>query len=132
MTPSSLQRIALVGLLSLGASACGLGNRVLVVTATKIGFHATPGDAQAQPPQVTLAYKRSETAVLPTESGTANDQKDAFSVLATFDFMTNWFSNTELTSTIATGLAAQNVAAGVAPSAPSAPAAPAAPAGGGS
>lgn len=90
---------------------CGcMGPRVLVVTATSIGLHATPGDGEAQPPQVSLAYKRSETALIPTEADRATHDKDAFSALATLDFMTTWFGSTELTSTIATGLAAQNLA----------------------
>jgi hypothetical protein len=102
-----------------------LGPRVLVVTATSIGMHATPGDGEAQPPQVTLAYKRSETALIPTEAKRAEKgKKDAFSALATLDFMTTWFGSTELTSTIATGLAAQTLAKGSPPGASAPPSEP--------
>lgn len=108
----------LLSLLCVGtllSSACG--PRVLIVTGTTIGLKATPGDGQMRPPQVTLAYKRAETALVPTKGAKATkgppkgskqpQDTDAYSALASFYFETKWFDSTELRSFIATGHAAR-------------------------
>lgn len=103
----------------------------MINTGTSIGLKATPGDMQTRPPQVTLAYKRAELALVPTQGNVAVDcktetngcpkccpagedskvpqDKDAFSTLATFYFRTQWFGDTELDSFIATGHAARAI-----------------------
>lgn len=88
----------------------GCGPRMYVVTGTTIGLHATPGDGQTRPPQVTLAYKRAETAIIPTGKATAKrDLSDAYSAFAAFSFFSKWWGDTRLDSFIATGVAAQNI-----------------------
>jgi hypothetical protein len=98
----------------------GCGPRVLIVTGTTLGLKATPGDGETRPPQVTLGYKRAETAIVPTkgEFGTANS--DAYSVLAAFDFRSAWFGKTELASFIASGNAARKIQTPQVPGQPSA------------
>ncbi len=101
------------------AVAFGCGTpRLLVATGTTIGLKATPGDGQASPPQVTLAYKRSEVAVVPTpenpEERVATRRNDtssdeAFSILSVFGLRTIWFGKTSVRSFIATGHAAREV-----------------------
>lgn len=98
-------RLVFVCLLVVATGGCG--PRVLVVTGTTIGLKATPGDAQTRPPQVTLAYKRAETALVPTAGSKATGKTDAYSTLASFFFETEWFGATELRSFIATGNAAR-------------------------
>lgn len=98
-------------------SACG--PRLNIVTGTTIGLKASPGDGQTSLPQVTLAYKRMETALLPTKgaagtydpndaSGTSTS--DAYSALGTFFMSSKFFGDTTLESFISTGHAAQNLA----------------------
>lgn len=89
----------------------GCGPRVLIVTGTTIGLKATPGDASTRPPQVTLAYKRAETALVPTKGDNATKDSDAFSTLASFFFTSKWFGDTEIASFIATGEAAKLIQA---------------------
>jgi hypothetical protein len=119
------------GWLSIGAlAALGCGPRMTVVTSTSLGLHATPGDGNTQPPQVSLAYKRSEVAVIPTgaggghrapepKSGEEGEEaknkpvdSDLFSALTAFGFQTTWFGKTALNSVIATGHAARDIASG--------------------
>lgn len=92
----------------------GCANKVLIATGTTIGLSASPGDGQTRPPKVTLAYKRAETALIPTGSqravrDTQNPSKDsdAFSTLAVFFFSTEWFGTTAIESFISTGHAAR-------------------------
>ncbi len=98
----------------------GCGPRVIIATGTTLGLKATPGDGSSRPPQVTLGYKRAETALIPTSGSKATcvpqddepcgrdpESIDAFSTLAAFDFYTKWFGKTELSSFLATGFASQ-------------------------
>jgi hypothetical protein len=87
----------------------GCGPRVLIATGTTLGLKATPGDGQSRPPQVTLGYKRAEAALVPTDGSTAKKGEDAYSVLAVFDFRSQWFGKTELASFIGSGNAARDV-----------------------
>ena len=80
-----------VVLFALVATACG--PRVIISTGTTIGLKATPGDGYTRPPQVTLAYKRAETAFVPTKGDIATASDDAFSTLAALHFSTEWFSS---------------------------------------
>jgi hypothetical protein len=82
---------------------------VFISTGTTIGLKATPGDGQTRLPQVTFGYKRAELALVPTAGTHATDTEDAFSTLAAFYFSTQWFGETELSSFIGTGYAAQNI-----------------------
>lgn len=89
----------------------GCASRMVVATGTTIGLHATPGDMQSQPPQVTLAYKRAETAVVPTEGARAvKGERDSLSSFVSFGFFTEWFGETRVDSLISTGIAAQTLA----------------------
>jgi len=109
----------------------GCGPRMNIVTSTTVGLHATPGDGSTQPPQVSLAYKRAEVAVIPTGEGGALDGpaataaasddsassdpcsqsgSDLFSAVTAFGFQTRWFGKTALDSVIATGHAARRLA----------------------
>ncbi len=111
-------RSVLVLLPTLSLAHCVAGcSRVIIATGTTVGLKATPGDGQSSPPQVTLGYKRAESALVPTngEKAThtkdgAND-KDALSTLASFSLSTSWFGSTEVASFIATGTAAQEIQA---------------------
>lgn len=96
-----------VGLLGLTLSACG--PRVIISTGTTIGLKATPGDGYTRPPQVTLGYKRAETALVPTAGAKATSTADAFSTLAVIHFSTLWFGTTELQSFLGTGIAAREL-----------------------
>ncbi len=108
--------VALAAIVVLCAGAC---SRVTIVTGTTLGLKATPGDGNARPPQVTLGYKRAETALVPTSGKKAsrdpggNDvaDVDAFSTLSTFSLNTRWFGTTEVASFIATGHAARDIQA---------------------
>jgi len=131
------------GWLAIGAlAALGCGPRMTVVTSTSLGLHATPGDGNTQPPQVSLAYKRSEVAVIPTgaggghrasepksgeggEAATNRPDSDLFSAITAFGFQTTWFGKTALNSVIATGHAARDIADGGQTSETPAPAQPA-------
>lgn len=105
-------RIATALGLALLAAGCGTP-RLLIATGTTIGLKATPGDGQARPPQVTFAYKRAELAVVPSPRGSAERAADgslvseAYSTLAAFSFVTDWFDETCLDSLVATGHAAR-------------------------
>ena len=109
------------------AIAClGCGPRMNIVTSTNVGLHATPGDGSSEPPQVSIAYKRSEVAVIPAGNGggvdvpdetsgstTTDDRRqdrDLFSVITAYGFQTQWFGKTALDSVIATGHAARMIA----------------------
>ena len=92
----------------------GCAKKVLITTGTTLGLSASPGDGQSRPPKITLAYKRAETAIIPTGGKRAvlNEKKpskdsDAFSTLAVFFFSTQWFGKTELESFISTGHASR-------------------------
>ena len=87
----------------------GCGPRVLIATGTTLGLKATPGDGQSRPPQVTLGYKRAEVALVPTDGKKATQGSDAYSVLAVFDFRSEWFGKTELASFIGSGNAARDI-----------------------
>lgn len=104
----------------------GCGPRMNIVTSTSLGLHATPGDGSSQPPQVSIAYKRSEVAVIPAGGGggvdvpdddsgsTTTDERrqdrDLFSAITAYGFQTQWFGKTALDSVIATGHAARMIA----------------------
>lgn len=89
----------------------GCGPRFSVITGTNIGLNANSGDGNSRPPQVSLAYKRSEIALIPTGSSTASNatdkKSDAFSSLAGFEFDTKWWGTTTVNQAIATGHAAR-------------------------
>lgn len=93
--------------------ATGCAQRMTVSTGTIIGLNATPGDGQTQAPQVTLAYKRSELAFVPTGERLAKKgppiDTDAYSALAIIDFKTRWFRGTQIDQFIATGHAARDI-----------------------
>jgi len=120
--------VALTGLLTVIVCASGCEKRVTITTGTTVGLSATPGDFSTTPPQVVLAYKRAELALVPTGStaaskcGGAQGQNagsgqadprigvectDAYSTLAVFNLKTAWFGDTELDSFIATGHASR-------------------------
>ncbi|UCF90496.1 MAG: hypothetical protein JSW39_19670 [Desulfobacterales bacterium] len=94
----------------------GCGARLHVVTGTSVGLSANSGDGQTRPPQVSLAYKRSEGALIPTEERAAVKSEspnikntDAFSSLAVFNLTTEWFGDTEINQFIATGHASRDI-----------------------
>jgi hypothetical protein len=91
------------------AVVTGCGPKVIIATGTTLGLKATPGDGQTRPPQVTLGYKRAEVAIVPTDGDDASGTEDAYSAMAAFDFRSEWFGKTELSSFIATGNAARDV-----------------------
>lgn len=112
-SPFTLVRSLLV-VVAASLVATGCARRMTVATATTIGLHATPGDGQSQTPQVTLAYKRAELAMVPTGAQAAkkdasNGDTDAFSALAIIDFRTKWFGETSIDQFIATGHAARDI-----------------------
>lgn len=96
-------------------SGAGCAQRMTVATGTTIGLHATPGDGQSQTPQITLAYKRSEVAIIPTGERAARNMEeneadtDAYSALAVIDFQTRWWGDTSVDQFIATGHAARDI-----------------------
>lgn len=108
-------------------TAC-VHSRLVVVTGTLVGLEATPGNPQdGQSPAVTFGYRRAEAALIPVEKedgnkekpdnqsnvgqhGTKNPDKDAASILATFNLAHNWFGPAKIEQYIATGLAAQSMA----------------------
>ncbi len=109
----------LLSIVTIAVVSTGCGPRVTIVTGTTIGLHASPGDGQTQPPEVTLAYKRSEVATMPTGQrgalkGTAEGSKDteAFSTLGGLRFCTKWWGETQLDSFISTGHAARELVDG--------------------
>lgn len=87
----------------------GCSPRVVINTGTTIGLKATPGDGSTRPPQVTLAYKRTELALVPTGTQKATENKDALSTLASIHFFTEWFGKTKIQSILATGIAARTL-----------------------
>jgi len=114
----------------------GCGPRMNIVTSTNLGLHATPGDGSTQPPQVSIAYKRSEVAVIPAGGGGGIDasksddpgavDRDLFSAITAYGFQTQWFGKTALDSVIATGHAARTIASPPQPQPQPSPGAPAA------
>lgn len=106
--------IVIAGVIALA----GCGPRMNIVTSTNLGLHATPGDGSTQPPQVSIAYKRSEVAVIPAgggggidaPDGDAQGDRDLFSAITAYGFQTQWFGKTALDSVIATGHAARTIA----------------------
>ncbi len=86
---------------------------MLVSTGTLVGLEASPADPQTQTPHVTLAYKRSELAIVPLcLKEKANDQqcqpdKEGPSAAAAFMMHHSWFSATRIEQYIATGSAAK-------------------------
>lgn len=94
-------------LAALSLSACG--PRVIISTGTTVGMKATPGDGYTRPPQVTLGYKRAESALISTAGEKATDTSDTFSTLAAFHLKSFWFGDTELHSFVGTGIAAREV-----------------------
>ncbi len=103
----SVSRAITLGVLVLNLAACG--SRVVIGTGTTLGLKATPGDLSTRPPQVTLGYKRAETAFIPTSGEVATKNQDAFSTLAALYFQTEWIGDTELRSFVGTGIAAVEV-----------------------
>lgn len=99
--------VMVLGLFCITLSACG--PRVIISTGTTIGLKATPGDGNTRPPQVTLAYKRAELALVPTRGNQATSNSDAFSTLAAIHFSTRWFGSTEISSFLGTGMAARDI-----------------------
>ena len=101
--------VLLIGLTAGLGSGCA--RRMTIVTGTTIGLHATPGDGQSQAPQVTLAYKRAELALVPTAGTSASNEppSDAYSSLAIIDFRTKWFRGTAIDQFIATGHASRDI-----------------------
>ncbi len=110
-TKSTLLLAGLIGLVAGMSSGCV--RRMTVATGTTIGLHATPGDGQNQSPQITLAYKRAEIALVPTagQAATKTPASDAFSALAVIDFQTRWFRDTKIDQFIATGFASRDIQA---------------------
>jgi hypothetical protein len=106
------------------APLVGCAPRMTVATGTTIGLNATPGDGQAQSPQVTFAYKRSEIAKVPTgqqparkpparaQNDSSDQNTDAYSAIAIVDFQTKWFGKTSIDQFIATGHAARDIQEG--------------------
>lgn len=92
----------------LAGGGCGR-NRLYVVTGTSVGLHCTPGDGSTTPPQVSLAYKRTELAIIPTAGKEATKTTDAYSSLAGFDFKSHFFGETSLHQFISTGFASRGL-----------------------
>lgn len=119
MSRPELLALAVLLALSTAVTPGCAGKRMRIVTGTTIGLSATPGNPDAgESPQVTLAYKRAELALVPTEGeGSRRDgsdpsrNRDAFSSLAAFHFATEFFGATEVASFLATGQAARSVLA---------------------
>jgi len=106
----ALRALATMVLAVAAGALCGCANRVMIVTGTTVGLRASPGDGAARPPEVALAYKRAETAFVPTAAKTVTkDGGDAYSTLAVFALRTEWFSETRISSLIATGHAAREI-----------------------
>jgi hypothetical protein len=103
-------RIAVVAVTAaLPVAACG--PRLNVITGTTVGLKASPGDGSTTPPQVTLAYKRAEGALVPTAGNSSTkDTSDTYSALTAYFLKTSWFGATTLESVISTGHAARNLA----------------------
>jgi hypothetical protein len=114
----TMMAIARIGMVSVLALSVGCGPRVIIVTGTTIGLKANPGDPEGgRSPQVTLGYKRAEGAIVATKGDGATGDKapkpgqDAYSTFASVGFKTTWFSDTELTTFIASGFAARGLTA---------------------
>ncbi len=110
MTSRSHQKVVIgtaLGMIVMALSACG--PRVIITTGTTIGLKATPGDGATRPPQVTLAYKRTEFALVPTGNQKATPSTDAFSTLAAINFFSEWFGQTQIRSLLGTGIAARDI-----------------------
>ena len=99
----------IIGAGVLGSGGCA--RRMTVSTATTIGLNATPGDGKSQAPQITLAYKRAEMALVPTggKAATREPDSDSYSALAIVDFRTRWFGGTSIDQFVATGHAAREI-----------------------
>lgn len=97
----------------LGFVGCNIGPRMIVVTGTTIGLHASPGDMQSRPPSVTFAYKRSELAIVPTAGSPATEKgtnsTDAYSAFCAFYADMHWFGTSTVSQAIATGHAAREI-----------------------
>lgn len=91
---------------------CG-GPRFSIITTTNLGLHANSGDGTTRPPQVSLAYKRAELALVPTDRELAvkadNEKRDCYSSLAAFHFDNRWFGEANLYQFIATGHASRDI-----------------------
>jgi hypothetical protein len=91
--------------------------RMTIITGTSVGLHLTPGNGQETPPQVSLAYKRTELALIPVsragahKTGTSvTNAVDAYSSLAGFDFRSSFFGGTiQLQQFISTGFASREL-----------------------
>jgi hypothetical protein len=113
----TLNYSGLLALLVTGLLVCGCSNsrRMTVITGTTIGLHSTPGDGQATPPQIAVAYKRGELAIVPTgekhgtKTGDKQRDSDAYSSLAILDYRTYWLKDTTIDQFIATGHAARDI-----------------------
>jgi len=101
----------LLTLLLIGMAGCRA--RMTVTTGTTVGLVANPGDGNTRPPRVTLAYRRAETAFVPTDEKNARKEdgknSDCYSALAFIDFRTKWFGETSIAQFIGTGHAARNL-----------------------
>lgn len=81
-----------------------------VAEVSVIGLSITPGDGHTQMPQLTLAYKRAELALIPTAQNLATNQtSDCYSVFSSLYFGTSLFGPTEIDDVIGTGFAARNL-----------------------
>ncbi len=100
--------------LSLFLLGCG-GPRFSIITATNMGLNINSGDGNTRPPQVAVAYKRTELALVPTGRNHAikdpdiKKNKDAYSSLAGYHFYTEWFGPTTLSQFISTGHASRDI-----------------------
>jgi hypothetical protein len=80
-----------------------------VVEATVIGLNATPGNGSSTAPQVTFAYKRAETALIPTSGTGATGQTDALSSLSALYCKSRFFGTTEIDDFVSTGFASREL-----------------------
>lgn len=91
--------------------SCASGPRMTVIEGTTIGLNATPGDGSSKPPQVTLAYKRVEMAIVPTDQRpSVTNQSDCLSSITALNFKTQFFGATRIDDFFATGFAARSLA----------------------
>ena len=100
-------------LLLVVSTITGCRARMHIATGTTVGLVANPGDGNTRPPRVTLAYRRGETAYVPTDKKNAHKEdgknSDCYSALAFVDFRTRWFGETSIAQFIGTGHAARDL-----------------------
>ncbi len=96
---------------------CGCGPRFNVVTQTGVGIIVKAGDGTTTFPSVSVAYKRSEVATIPTsgdgatmpEDGNIESGSDTYSAFCSFYMESTWFGETKIHQFISTGHASKEL-----------------------